>query len=106
MQLARSLVFNASIYVMMLVYAIVFFIPALLSRDWAHKACDAWCAYVIWAARWMVGLRAEVRGLIAKGVSMLQAESVVSRAAREDWALFDEYHLRNVVTAYKELEWE
>ena len=74
MQLARSLVFNASIYVMMLVYAIAFFIPALLSRDWAHKACDAWCAYVIWAARWMVGLRAEVRGTPPSGEVMIAAK--------------------------------
>jgi 1-acyl-sn-glycerol-3-phosphate acyltransferase len=62
MQLARSLVFNASVYVMMLVYAVIFFIPALLSREWARRACHAWCAYVIWAARWMIGLKTEVRG--------------------------------------------
>lgn len=74
MQLLRSIVFNASIYVMMLVYAIVFFVPALLSRDWAHKACDAWCAYVIWAARWMVGLRTEVRGTPPTGEVMIAAK--------------------------------
>ena len=74
MQLIRSLIFNASIYVVMLVYAIVFFIPALLSRDWAHRACDAWCAYVIWAARWMVGLRGEVRGTPPTGEVMIAAK--------------------------------
>lgn len=74
MQLVRSLIFNASIYVVMLVYAIVFFIPALLSRDWAHRACDAWCVYVIWAARWMIGLRTEIRGTPPTGEVMIAAK--------------------------------
>lgn len=74
MQLVRSLIFNASIYVMMLIYAIVFFIPALFSREWAHRACDAWCAYVIWAARWMVGLKSEVRGTPPTGEVMIAAK--------------------------------
>lgn len=74
MQLVRSLVFNASMYLAMLVYAIVFFIPALFSRDWAHRACDAWCVYVIWTARWMVGLKSEVRGIPPTGEAMVAAK--------------------------------
>lgn len=62
MQYVRSLLFNISIYVMMLVYSVLFFIPALLNRDWAYKACHAWCIYVRWALRWMVGLETEIRG--------------------------------------------
>lgn len=74
MQLLRSLVFNASIYVMMLVYAVVFFPFALVSREWARKACHAWCAYVIWAARWMIGLACEVRGSPPKGEVLIAAK--------------------------------
>ena len=74
MQHVRSLVFNASIYVMMLFYAVAFFIPALLSRDWAHRACHAWCGYVIWAARWMIGLHSEVRGTPPEGEVMIAAK--------------------------------
>lgn len=74
MQLLRSLVFNASIYVVMLICAIVFFIPALMSRDWAHRACDAWCVYVIWAARWMIRLHTEVRGTPPTGEVMIAAK--------------------------------
>ena len=74
MQLVRSLTFNASIYVMMLIYAVAFFIPALLSRDWARRACHAWCAYVIWAARVMLGLKAEVRGTPPEGEVMVAAK--------------------------------
>ncbi|NNL72385.1 MAG: 1-acyl-sn-glycerol-3-phosphate acyltransferase [Silicimonas sp.] len=74
MQLVRSLIFNASIYLMMLIYALVFFIPALLSRDWARRACHAWCVFVIWAARWMIGLRTEVRGTPPTGEVMVAAK--------------------------------
>ncbi|MEM7752282.1 MAG: lysophospholipid acyltransferase family protein [Pseudomonadota bacterium] len=62
MQILRSLLFNVSIYVVMVVYSVLFFIPALFSRAWAFKACNAWCIYVRWALRWMVGLKTEVRG--------------------------------------------
>ena len=61
-QWLRSLVFNASMYVAMLVLAIAFLPFALFSRDWAFRACHTYCRYVIWSARWMVGLRTEVRG--------------------------------------------
>lgn len=61
-QWLRSLVFNAQIYVVMLVLAIVFFPFALFSRDWALRACHTWCRWVIWTASWMVGLKTEIRG--------------------------------------------
>ena len=74
LQLIRSILFNASIYVMMLVYAILFFPFALFSRAWAHRACHAWCSYVLWAARWMVGLKTEVRGTPPKGEVVVAAK--------------------------------
>lgn len=74
MQTVRSLLFNASIYVVMLIYAIVFFPLALFSREWARRACHAWCAYVIWAARWMVGLKVEVRGKPPTGEAVVAAK--------------------------------
>lgn len=74
MQTLRSLVFNVSIYVVMLVYAIVFFVPALISREWAFKACNAWCIYVRWALGWMVGLKTEVRGAPPTGEVVIAAK--------------------------------
>lgn len=73
-QLIRSLIFNASIYVVMLIYAILFFPFALFSRAWAFRACHAWCAYVLWAARWMVGLKTEVRGTPPTGEVVIAAK--------------------------------
>ena len=74
MQHLRSLIFNASIYVAMMVIALVYFIPALLSRDWAHRACHMWCDYVRWALRVMVGLKTEVRGTPPAGEVVIAAK--------------------------------
>jgi len=62
LQLVRSLVFNVSMYVAMAVMAVGFLPWALLSPEGARRACHTYCRYVLWTARWMVGLRVEVRG--------------------------------------------
>lgn len=58
----RSLVFLVNIYGMMGVMGIVFFPWAIFSRKGALAACHTWCWWVRWTARWMVGIRTEVRG--------------------------------------------
>jgi 1-acyl-sn-glycerol-3-phosphate acyltransferase len=62
LQWLRSLVFNISMYAAMAVLAVVYLPYALLSREGAYKACHNYCRWVIWTARWMVGLKVEVRG--------------------------------------------
>lgn len=47
---------------MMLVFGLVFLPWALVSSRGANAACKTWCAWTLWTARWMVGLRTEVRG--------------------------------------------
>ena len=74
LQWIRSLVFNFSIYLVMAIYAAVFFPFALFSRVWAACACQAWCVYVLWAARWMLGLRVEVRGTPPAGEVVVAAK--------------------------------
>ena len=61
-QWVRSLVFIVNIYAMMGVLGIVFFPWAVFSRKGALTACHTWCRWVRWTARWMVGIRTEVRG--------------------------------------------
>jgi len=61
-QWVRSLVFNIAMYVAMLVLAIAYFPFALFSRDWAFRACHAYCRWVLWSASWMVGLKVKVLG--------------------------------------------
>ncbi len=62
MQWIRSLLFIIQMYVAMLVIAVVYFPFAVVSAAGAHAACHAYCRWVFWTMRWMVGLRVEVRG--------------------------------------------
>jgi 1-acyl-sn-glycerol-3-phosphate acyltransferase len=62
LQWFRSLVFVVNIYAMMPVFGIVFLPWALVSRTGAILACKSWSAYTLWCARWMVGIRTEIRG--------------------------------------------
>ncbi|MEM9580401.1 MAG: 1-acyl-sn-glycerol-3-phosphate acyltransferase, partial [Pseudomonadota bacterium] len=61
-QWVRSLIFVGQIYFMMLVIGLLFAPWAIFSRRGAYAACKTWCRWVFWTARWMVGLRVEVRG--------------------------------------------
>ena len=61
-QWVRSLIFNASMYLAMLVIGIAYLPAAIWSADGAVRACHQYCRYVRWSARWMIGLRTEVRG--------------------------------------------
>jgi quinoprotein relay system zinc metallohydrolase 2 len=56
--------------------------------------------------RYLLALRDETRKAIAAGVSIADAGRTVAQAERSRWVLFDDYNGRNVVQAYKELEWE
>ena len=61
-QWVRSALFVGQIYFMMLPLGILFFPWAVFSRRGALTACQTWCRWVRWTARWMVGLKTEVRG--------------------------------------------
>ena len=56
--------------------------------------------------RYLTVLRDEVRKAIARGVGIDEASRTVAVGEAEGWALFDDYNGRNVIQAYKELEWE
>ncbi|MFZ3581379.1 lysophospholipid acyltransferase family protein [Loktanella sp. DJP18] len=61
-QWTRSLLFSLTIYVLMAIVGIVFLPYALVVRDGAMNTCKMYARAVIWLARWMIGLRFEVRG--------------------------------------------
>lgn len=63
-QWLRSLVFVVQIYAMMLFLGILFAPLALVSKSGAKFACKVYCAWVLWSARWMVGIKTEIRGII------------------------------------------
>jgi len=62
----RSLVFVGQMYLAMPVLALVFTPLALWDRKYAFSAVHTYCHWVIWTARWMVGLRGEVRGEVPR----------------------------------------
>ena len=74
MQYTRSLIFNVQMYVMMAIMGILFFPLALVSRKGAIWTCKTWCRWVMWTARWMVGLKCEVRGKVPEGEVMIAAK--------------------------------
>ncbi|MGC9368651.1 MAG: lysophospholipid acyltransferase family protein [Paracoccaceae bacterium] len=65
-QWLRSLLFVGQMYLMMAVFALIFTPFALVSRKWVFHAVHAYCHWVRWTARWMVGLRSEVRGEVPR----------------------------------------
>jgi len=73
-QWIRSLMFNTSMYLAMAVMAVGFLPLALASRAGARLACHTYCRYVLWTARWMVGLQVEVRGTPPTGEVLVAAK--------------------------------
>ncbi|MCL7420923.1 MAG: quinoprotein relay system zinc metallohydrolase 2 [Methylobacter sp.] len=51
-------------------------------------------------------LLTEIRDMIRQGKYMEEAVETVGYSARGQWRLFDEFHRKNVTTAFAELEWE
>lgn len=74
LQWLRSAVFVFQIYLAMLVLGLVFAPWALLSRHGARAACKCYCRWVLWTARWMVGIRSEVRGAVPDGEVLIAAK--------------------------------
>ncbi|APX10418.1 lysophospholipid acyltransferase family protein [Tateyamaria omphalii] len=73
-QYLRSLVFVGHIYVMMLVVGLLWAPYAIVSKHGARSACKSYSRYVFWSMRWMVGIRAEVRGTVPSGEVLIAAK--------------------------------
>jgi 1-acyl-sn-glycerol-3-phosphate acyltransferase len=74
LQWLRSLVFMVQMYMALAVVGVVFAPYALVSRNGAFAACRAFCRWVIWSARWMVGIRSEIRGRAPTSAVMIAAK--------------------------------
>jgi len=66
-QALRSLVFIVVMYLSMAVLAVVYLVPTLLSEGGGFRAVHAYCNFVRWAARVIVGLKSEIRGKVPTG---------------------------------------
>lgn len=73
-QWLRSALHITLIYAMMPVFGLVY-LPAALHRPaGAVAACKAWARFAIWTARWMVGIRTELRGTPPTGEVLVAAK--------------------------------
>jgi glyoxylase-like metal-dependent hydrolase (beta-lactamase superfamily II) len=72
-----------------------------------HGAANQdWPAALDAQERYLRVLLDETRLILSDGGTMEQAVEIVGQSERDGWLLFDDYHPRNVVTAFSELEWE
>ncbi|MCX7287745.1 MAG: lysophospholipid acyltransferase family protein [Rhodobacterales bacterium] len=69
-----SLLFIVQMYLAMAVLALVFAPWALFSRKGAYVAMHSYCAWVIFTARLLCGLRSEVRGTPPEGECVIAAK--------------------------------
>lgn len=73
-QWVRSLIFMIVIYAWMLILGIVFAPYALFAKRGALRACKTYARSTMWLARWMVGIRCEVRGTVPYGEVVVGAK--------------------------------
>ena len=73
-QWIRSLIFNLSMYLAMLVVGLVYLPWAIISPEGAVAACHKYCDVVRWLARVLIGLKTEVRGTPPTGEVMVAAK--------------------------------
>ncbi|MGR3634828.1 MAG: lysophospholipid acyltransferase family protein [Shimia sp.] len=73
-QWIMSIVYVFQNAVMMVVMGILFFPWALVSPKGAMTACKTYATWALWSARWLVGIRTEVRGTIPSGAVLVPAK--------------------------------
>lgn len=74
MQWVLSALYLLQAYAMMLVMGILFAPYAIATPQGARTACKTWARWAMWTARWMVGLKCEVRGEVPSGEVLIAAK--------------------------------
>ncbi|WP_122072562.1 1-acyl-sn-glycerol-3-phosphate acyltransferase [Pseudophaeobacter sp. EL27] len=73
-QWLRSFLFVFQIYFMMPIFGLVFAPWAIFSKRGARACCKSYSRWVFWTARFMVGIRCEVRGTPPTGEVLIAAK--------------------------------
>lgn len=81
-------------------------IPAKLAIPGHGPVSAAWPLALVSEERYLRMLQTEIRVALKANKTMEQAMAEVGQSARGEWQLFDEFHKRNIATAFAELEWE
>jgi len=74
LQWVRSIIYIIQITIAMPIIGLVFAPWAMFSKAGAYKACRTYAGWCIWSARWLVGLRCEVRGEVPQGEVLVAAK--------------------------------
>ncbi|NIZ62704.1 1-acyl-sn-glycerol-3-phosphate acyltransferase [Sedimentitalea sp. CY04] len=73
-QRVRALLFSVQMYPMMFIIGLVYAPWAIFSKTGARACCKAYSRWIFWTARWMVGIRCEVRGTPPEGEVLIAAK--------------------------------
>jgi quinoprotein relay system zinc metallohydrolase 2 len=65
-----------------------------------------WPAAIQPQKRYLKQLQTEIRAMIKQGRFLEEAVAVIGRSSKQEWKLFDQFHRKNITTAFAELEWE
>ncbi|HHL20138.1 MAG TPA: 1-acyl-sn-glycerol-3-phosphate acyltransferase [Aliiroseovarius sp.] len=74
LQWILSLIFIVQMYLAMLILALFFFPLAVLDRKYAFAGVHTYCRWVRVSARWLVGLRSEIRGTVPTGEVLIASK--------------------------------
>jgi glyoxylase-like metal-dependent hydrolase (beta-lactamase superfamily II) len=66
----------------------------------------AWPLALMGEENYLKRLQTEIRAAIKAGKTIEQAMDEIGQSMHPDWQLFDDFHKRNIATAFAELEWE
>ena len=73
-QWIRSLVFMTQAYIAMLIIGLAYAPYAIFSTHGARAACKCYCVWIFWTARWMIGLKTDIRGTAPQGEMLIAAK--------------------------------
>ncbi len=65
-----------------------------------------WPAMLNAEQAYLVALRQSIRSAVADGRTLTEALADIDVGRQDSWAVYDEFHQRNVSAAFAELEWE
>jgi 1-acyl-sn-glycerol-3-phosphate acyltransferase len=74
LQWIRSILYVVQVTVAMPLVGLAFAPWAMFSKRGAYTACKTYAAWCMWSARWLIGLRCEVRGPVPQGEVLIAAK--------------------------------
>ncbi|MFC6637082.1 1-acyl-sn-glycerol-3-phosphate acyltransferase [Sulfitobacter sp. JBTF-M27] len=74
LQWVRSILYIIQVTIAMPIIGLAFAPWAMFSKTGAYTACKTYAAWCMWSARWMIGLRCEVRGKVPDGEVLVAAK--------------------------------